>query len=462
MYRFKPLYIYRPLNTGSKSIRLLDVSKRYGFVRGSQFTTCMMREFSIDSCPNYSALSYVWGRSEGSIPFLVDGFKVAITPNLFAALHEIHQKRMANWLWVDALCINQSDNEEKSKAVQQMRFVYQRAESVIARLEIDESPKSNVLEYVRLISEAVMVKMPFKTSHLTESLDSTGASSRTTCHQSDLDINLDQLMESLSSNSDLVESIVSTIFQFQYRDSIKAFLEQNIWRRIWILQEFASAESLFLLHRQNTLPLKYFFIIWAVLYYYAQGPRQEFTLAESLDNVKAMAPLLLHSTVWQKGRQRRSLLELLRATGRFQATDPRDKVFALLGIAKDTEELDLYPDYSKSYKSKCMDVAYKLIGQHGLSILSFAARPGSHELPSWAPEWNLNMVHTLGKNDRYFAGMDVCAGKLDNVRNATNRVSKIDTRLDVPCFHVGTIKAIGGDMSSFHGDLKMRAEMMFT
>jgi hypothetical protein len=78
-----------------------------------------------------------------------------------------------------------------------------------------------------------------------------------------------------------------------------------------------------------------------------------------------------------------SLLQRARANG---ATDARDKVFALLGIA--TEIGDLKADYRKSLKEVYVDTAWALIKTGGLSLLSVtqASHTGS-ELPSWVPDW---------------------------------------------------------------------------
>ncbi|OCL02256.1 HET-domain-containing protein [Glonium stellatum] len=64
-----------------------------------------------------------------------------ITENLFFALQRLQDTIDTLILWVDSLCINQSNNDEKSKQVELMGSIYQQAACVIAWLgpAVDES-----------------------------------------------------------------------------------------------------------------------------------------------------------------------------------------------------------------------------------------------------------------------------------------------------------------------------------
>lgn len=62
-----------------------------------------------------------------------------------------------------------------------------------------------------------------------------------------------------------------------------------------------------------------------------------------------------------------------RACGDFDATDTSDKVYALLGIAKDTERLRITVDYSESPVAGFADVSKALILKYCVNILSFNA-----------------------------------------------------------------------------------------
>lgn len=78
-----------------------------------------------------SALSYVWGNSDKTCPIIIDECVIWITESLNAALKRLQEDNRILLLWVDAICINQADVEEKSAQVQQMDKIYGMAELVL-------------------------------------------------------------------------------------------------------------------------------------------------------------------------------------------------------------------------------------------------------------------------------------------------------------------------------------------
>src|SRR4051812_31986925 len=64
--------------------------------------------------PNYEAVSYVWGQNLDVRKIFLNGHIVLITANLEAALRHIRLEDKPRILWVDAICINQSDVNERN------------------------------------------------------------------------------------------------------------------------------------------------------------------------------------------------------------------------------------------------------------------------------------------------------------------------------------------------------------
>ncbi|KAH7377379.1 heterokaryon incompatibility protein-domain-containing protein [Pyrenochaeta sp. MPI-SDFR-AT-0127] len=83
---------------------------------------------------NYAALSYVWGKPEYTHKILVGENYLAITPNLHAALLRLRDSTAAKKLWVDAICINQADDEERAAQVEGMAQIYAFADHVLVWL----------------------------------------------------------------------------------------------------------------------------------------------------------------------------------------------------------------------------------------------------------------------------------------------------------------------------------------
>lgn len=79
----------------------------------------------------YKALSYVWGDESEKNEICINEKRAFVASNLFNALKSLRQIDEDSILWVDAMCIDQSNNREKGHQVSQMRLVYERAEEVI-------------------------------------------------------------------------------------------------------------------------------------------------------------------------------------------------------------------------------------------------------------------------------------------------------------------------------------------
>ncbi|KAH0565027.1 hypothetical protein GP486_001579 [Trichoglossum hirsutum] len=85
-----------------------------------------LHNFCLDDASKepYEALSYVWGDQSITRPIVVDGQEIQVTANLEAALRHIRKPDRTVVIWVDAICINQGDNAEKSHQVSMMHDIY--------------------------------------------------------------------------------------------------------------------------------------------------------------------------------------------------------------------------------------------------------------------------------------------------------------------------------------------------
>ena len=82
----------------------------------------------------YDALSYVWGSPDLTTRLKCNGTELHITDSLSSALQHLRRDNQSRYLWVDAICIHQGDNEEKAAQVRNMMAIYRKAEKVAAWL----------------------------------------------------------------------------------------------------------------------------------------------------------------------------------------------------------------------------------------------------------------------------------------------------------------------------------------
>ncbi|KAJ4997647.1 hypothetical protein K4K48_006670 [Colletotrichum sp. SAR 10_66] len=108
----------------------------------------------IEQAPPYEALSYTWGKpTEQPRDYIwLDGHPLPIKPNLEDALRSLRFPNQARRLWVDALCIDQSNLDERARQVQYMRLVYKHAARVVVWLGLKTSGTHEALQAAERIA----------------------------------------------------------------------------------------------------------------------------------------------------------------------------------------------------------------------------------------------------------------------------------------------------------------------
>jgi hypothetical protein len=91
---------------------------------------CSLKIVSSEDSPEYEALSYAWGDLTNTESIIVDGVEIHITTNLAAALRHLRQPDTIFEIWVDAVCINQTNEKEKSQQVAMMGEIYRNCSQV--------------------------------------------------------------------------------------------------------------------------------------------------------------------------------------------------------------------------------------------------------------------------------------------------------------------------------------------
>jgi hypothetical protein len=148
---------YKKLPANSQAIRLLVLQPSLNFFAPIE---CTIRTTSIDPKARqdqspYKALSYAWkdkayldspsDEEPGTLPITCDGQTIIVSANLFLALRRLRQRLSPSCVWVDYLCINQADLEERSEQVSMMGNIFSCSDEVVVWL----GESSHALEHVR-------------------------------------------------------------------------------------------------------------------------------------------------------------------------------------------------------------------------------------------------------------------------------------------------------------------------
>ncbi|KAK1671258.1 heterokaryon incompatibility protein-domain-containing protein [Colletotrichum godetiae] len=97
--------------------------------RQTEELRCTCSTISLDSRPRYNALSYVWGNPDEKAQVIVNGVQVTVNRSLAEALSRIRRQQGPVVIWADALCINQSDEDEKKYQIDLMHRIYGECEN---------------------------------------------------------------------------------------------------------------------------------------------------------------------------------------------------------------------------------------------------------------------------------------------------------------------------------------------
>ena len=153
---------HSPLDNSKREIRLLHLFPRDQLIRQqpSPFNifqdeepiSCLLETVSLNDSPKYNALSYTWGKPELTHQIWVNNAILPVTESLAVALRHLRQESEILILWVDAVCINQRDTDEKNHQVRQMAEVYRHAAQVFVWLGPAADESCKVIEYLRFIA----------------------------------------------------------------------------------------------------------------------------------------------------------------------------------------------------------------------------------------------------------------------------------------------------------------------
>lgn len=201
-------YVYTALDHDSQSIRLIRLLPASSF---ESEIRCEIYNVSLDTNPEYEALSYAWGDPSVTERIFLEKCPFQATRNLVLALKYLRRTDTPRILWVDAISIDQSNIDERGHQVAFMSRIYAMASSDIFWLGDDHGGVARgAFEFVAEIAE-IGRRLPDEGDMRDEAIR--GAS------------------HALFDDEKKLETLSRV---FQYRD---------VWTRIWIVQEIAVSKE---------------------------------------------------------------------------------------------------------------------------------------------------------------------------------------------------------------------------
>ncbi|KAF5872490.1 putative het-domain-containing protein [Botrytis fragariae] len=283
---------------------------------------CELQDYSLRRSTTrahlYEALSYVWGDPDITLPIFVGKKKFQVTVNLYAALLRLRDHSFERILWVDAICIDQNNNEERRQQVRIMAKIYSSAHRVIVWLGDEEEEGKGALEDIQLAID-----------------------------------------EEYTENSEIRREMVK-------QEKISKLLQNPWFQRIWVLQEVAAARHIIIMCGSITIDGYAFCMgVKSLELSCSDSPGLQ-TLPSVVDIIEGagLRPKLEATFSERFSLEIRSLAELIDMFHTRRATDRRDKVYALLGMSSDDpEKAGLQPSYEASWEDVFQQVVNFILGK---------------------------------------------------------------------------------------------------
>ncbi|KAF4963629.1 hypothetical protein FSARC_8371 [Fusarium sarcochroum] len=326
----------------------------------------------------YDAMSYTWGdqsnpdyidlrnpkridhdkscicekKSTGSLP---------IGRNLASALRQLRHESESRTLWADSICINQQDLDERAAQVQRMSDIYKNAQRAIAWLGPGDELSPIAIGMLQQLADCVDF-----TKEEEDILDN-----RITFKRDKFEFIMNKPIDNIHDWSKPLP------FSDQQWQAVASLITRTWFRRLWVRQEVLLAgKDTILLVGGDSMPWLHFMTAIEIIAQKREALAGKVNIHMMIEfsNVRSFSYL----------RHMRDFFTLVSYTHACEVTEPRDRVFALLGLAEGRFTSEIVIDYRKNVKDVHRDALVRASTYHeDLKLLSLC---DSASEPTWIPD----------------------------------------------------------------------------
>jgi hypothetical protein len=357
------LYKYSPL-TGAREIRLLTLLP--GDFHSEIEILLHNATLSEDSPPLFEAVSYVWGSTDNLLKVKVAADPpsyITVTKNLNTLLPYLRDKYEPRVLWIDAIAIDQMNTTERGHQVQLMRDIYGMAQRVVVWLGTEDSDST----YALTIMDQLNSKIDVSWLHATMKPSSSSADEQ-----------------------DWADRTKVLPYEARELDALYSLLHREWFERLWVRQEIRLANFDSIVMCGPTV------ITWqafrnALFCLRHKSKRKEFLGTKAVPfhhRIEMVYQLSDDATSVPLGRH-------LRQTTHCKCSDPRDRVYAMLGLLQKSErEMNVQVDYSLTTGQVYENLVLRFI-DHFKSLKIVAScemQEKPPNMPTWVPDWSIGNI----------------------------------------------------------------------
>ncbi|KAH7322425.1 heterokaryon incompatibility protein-domain-containing protein [Stachybotrys elegans] len=391
-----------------------------------------LQTLSLASNPEYDALSYVWGTESAASPMTIDGESFTITKNLDIALRHLRHCKSDRTLWVDAICINQSDIPEREAQVKLMDRIYRSARTVLVWLGASEDDSDETMRSIQKFARHQWQTYEFQLGFmnilfrpwftriwvLQEFL--LGKSPRIGCgniwipwvsflyawsefrfHDGPIDAKF---------NVELSKAVAATFepgWSAPPLNNTITFSPAMRYDMVRYITDTFKPHELATIGFQNTSELLQNIqdapAEWLGRYLVLQEHRYETPLARTFwrkDQLRTVIPLNYYEFLWGSrgtllNRKSLTLGSIIKGTMNLRSTDARDKIYGVLGLLSDAAREAIPVNYEKGPEWTFVPTMEFIVKHEPeaislLGLLWRTRRPFEIPFPSWVPDFTIS------------------------------------------------------------------------
>lgn len=324
---------YQPLDRDTKSVRLLHIWRAF-----DNEIHAKISHASLNDQIEYEALSYCWGPPDIPKRLYIGNEALLIRSTLHAFLEVLCQHKQSLPIWVDSVCINQCDVQERNWQVSMMGDIYRQAARVKSWIGPSDVYSDHVFTYMKY--------------HQNEAFLSSENSARAT---------------------------------IKALESLETVLDRPYWKRLWVVQEMALAKELLILCGSRIVSWAHFVGAYDqhLSSHHTLGALGELRNGFFHAKYPPKSPNLRDTPDVFDGPRKELIIpkwSLLAQVSRFSSLlceDDRDRVFALLSFPYDGDQIDV--DYTKSLADVLAEVVLITYNAFLESLKLYALRHPHHK-----------------------------------------------------------------------------------
>lgn len=294
-----PQFRHRPLDASTRQIRVVRVD---AIIDGIPHCSLSLLDLDLNGCSPFKALSYVWGPMLPQRTIYIEGHEFSIRQNLFDFLQTSHASAHDH-LWVDQICIDQQDVDERNHQVQLMADIYSNAVEVLIWLGLAENSDICAINHIAERQYDGYIENALRARYTELATDPI-----------------------YTMPSEALQPPPEPLFS-----CICKFLEKSYWNRLWIVQEIFLGKARKIVCGDHTLSWESFHA-----YTFPSGsPKRDTHLSGAFQ-----------LSSWTTKHSYVGLDTVLDRFSGKDCEDPRDKIFGLQALVEPEQRMAV--DYSKS------------------------------------------------------------------------------------------------------------------